>query len=296
MSEPVARVSGKTPSRPRRPRAPRNSAGKAVSYLGLCVWAAFTIFIIGWVILSSLKSNREIFQKALSLPAKLNFDNYGRALGVGNMAKYFLNSVFYTGASVFVLLLVSAPAAYILARFEFRGVKLITTMFVLGMGIPYALVLIPLYKMISSLHLASTSLGLVLVYVSLSIPFCVYILTGFFSSIPKELEEAAIIDGCTDFQVYKRVMRPLAQGGIAAAAIFNGIGIWNEFQLCLVFMTNEARRTLALGLYALQNAMQYTGDWAGLFAGVTIIMIPTVVLYLVLSEKIISGITAGALK
>jgi ABC-type glycerol-3-phosphate transport system permease component len=276
--------------------SPRFSFGRAASYVILGLWAAFTLFVLGWVLLSSLKANRDIFRKALSFPSALHFDNYIRALEAGSLGRYFFNSVIVTAISVLGLLWVSAPAAYVISRFSFRGVRLITTIFVLGMGIPYALVLIPLYKIMSGAGLTSTYPGLVLVYVALSVPFCVYMLTGFFATIPKELEEAAIIDGCSDFQIYSRIMRPLAQSGIVAAAIFNGIGIWNEYQLCLVFMNDESKRTLALGLYSLQNAMEYTGDWAGLFAGAAIIMIPTIFLFLILSEKIISGITAGALK
>jgi ABC-type glycerol-3-phosphate transport system permease component len=148
----------------------------------------------------------------------------------------------------------------------------------------------------SSLSLVNTMQGLIVVYVSLSIPFTVYMLTGFFATLPTELEESAIIDGCSDFQVFRHVMLPLAAPGILTAAIFNFIGLWNEFELALIFINEPSKRPLSLGLYSMKNSMQYTGDWVGLFAGVVIVMVPTIGLYILLSERMITGITMGAVK
>jgi ABC-type glycerol-3-phosphate transport system permease component len=150
--------------------------------------------------------------------------------------------------------------------------------------------------LLTGLRLVNTMPGLILVYVSLSIPFTVFLLTAFFATLPGELEEAALIDGCTSWQSFRHVMLPLAAPGLLTAAIFNGIGLWNEYQLALVFINNPDNRTLSLGLYSMQNAMQYTGDWPALFAGVVIVMVPTVLLFIVLSERMISGITMGAVK
>lgn len=266
------------------------------AYLILSLWSFFTIFVIGWVIISSFKTNAEIFRTVFDLPKVWQFSNYINAWSQGNFALYLRNSVFLTSASVAGLLLISAPAAYVLSRFKFIGRNFLTTTFIAGMGIPYSLVLIPLYVIMSRLGLINNLPGLILIYISLSIPFTVYILTGFFVTLPKELEDAAVIDGCNEFQTFWHVMLPLASPGLLTAGIFNAIGMWNEYQLVLVFMGNEEGRTLALGLYSLQNAMQYTGDWVGLFAGVCIIMVPTIVLYVILSEKMIAGITMGAVK
>lgn len=266
------------------------------AYIVLGLWSLFTIFVITWVIISSFKTNAEIFRSVFSLPKVWQIENYIDAWSQGNFALYLRNSLILTGFSVAGVLLVSAPAAYVLSRYDFIGRNLFTTTFIAGMGIPYSLVLIPLYVFMTQLKLINTLPGMILVYIGLSIPFTVYILTGFFVTLPKELEDAASIDGCNDFQVFTKVMLPLASPGLLTAGIFNAIGMWNEYQLVLVFMGDEKGRTLALGLYSLQNAMQYTGDWVGLFAGVCIIMVPTIILYLVLSEKMISGITMGALK
>lgn len=266
------------------------------AYLILGTWAFFTIFVLGWVLVSSFKSNQEIFKDVFNFPKVWQFVNYVKAWNAAKFALYFKNSLIVTFIAVAGILITSAPAAYVLSRIDFKGRNFISMVFIAGMGIPVSLVLIPLYVMMNKLGLVNTFTGLVIVYVSLSIPFTVYILTGFFGSLPKELEEAAIIDGCTDFEVFWHIMLPLASPGLLTAAIFNGIGLWNEYQLVLVFIGDGAKRTLALGLYSLQSAMQYTGDWVGLFAGVSIVMVPTILLFVVLSEKMISGITMGATK
>ena len=160
----------------------------------------------------------------------------------------------------------------------------------------YPLLFIPLFALLAGLKLINTIPGIILIYVSLSIPFTVYILTGFFSSLPQELEDAAVIDGCNEFDVFRKVMLPLASPGLITAAIFNFIGLWNEFQLALIFIQDPDKRPLSLSLYALKNSMTYSGDWAGLFAGVVIVIVPTVLLFIWLSERMISGITLGSVK
>jgi ABC-type glycerol-3-phosphate transport system permease component len=265
-------------------------------YVVLLAWCGFTLFAIGWIAMSSFKTNRQLFQEPLRLPAQLRFENYHTAWSAVDMSRYLLNSVVVVSVSVFLILAVSAPAAYALSRVKFRGSNTLTTFFTAGMGIPYPLLFIPLFALMRSLDLVHTLSGLSIVFVSLSLPFTIYILTGFFITLPSELEDAAAIDGCSDYQVFWRVMLPLASPGLLTAAIFNFIGLWNEYQLALVFANTEDTRTLSLGLYALRNALQYTGDWASLFAGIVIIMIPTVVIYAILSERMISGVTVGSLK
>lgn len=266
------------------------------AYAILILWSAFTLFAIGWIAMSSLKSTRQLFQEPLALPPEPRFENYDIAWNAVDMSRYFLNSVIVVSISVALILLISAPAAYVLSRIKFRGSNALTTVFTAGMGIPYPLLFIPLFALMLDLHLTNSLPGLILVYVSLSLPFTIYILTGFFITLPSELEDAAVIDGCSDYQVYWKIMLPLASPGMLTAAIFNFIGLWNEYQLALVFANTEKTRTLSLGLYALRNALQYTGDWASLFAGIVIIMVPTIVIYVVLSEKMISGITMGSSK
>jgi raffinose/stachyose/melibiose transport system permease protein len=271
-------------------------ASHAPAYLILGIWSLFTIFIILWVMMSSVKTNKELFTDVWALPTKLHFENYSKALFAVDMEYYFLNSLVVVLTSVLVILILSAPAAYVLSRKKFKGSTWFMLAFIAGIGIPIPLLFIPLFVIMTTLKINNTLLGLGVLFIALSLPFTVFMLSGFFTSLPIELEEAAIIDGASDFQVFFRVMLPLGLPGLITAAIFNFIGLWNEYQLALVFLNDPNKSTLSLGLYSLSNGMEYTGDWVGLMAGVVIVMIPTIILYIILSERMISGITMGAVK
>ncbi|RVT83417.1 carbohydrate ABC transporter permease [Rhodobacteraceae bacterium CCMM004] len=281
--------------------APRRSplmrlGGRILAYSLVWAWAAFTIASMVWVVLSAFKSKREVLRSGFRLPSEANWENFGTAWTVGKLGAYFPNSLILVTVSVVIVLVVSAPAAYVLSRAKFRGRETLTNVFVLGMAIPIPMLFIPVFSVLAWLRLNDSLTGVSLVFVAISIPFTVYLLTGFFSSLPKELESAAILDGCTDFQVFRYVMLPMAGPGLATAGILNFIWLWNEYQLSLVLLNSPDNRTLPLGLYALQNAMQYTNNWPGLFAGVTIIIVPTIIVYAILSERMISGMTMGAVK
>jgi ABC-type glycerol-3-phosphate transport system permease component len=293
-AEPI--ITPPTQSRQRAWDRTKKWASQVPAYLILGFWSLFTIFIILWVMMSSLKTNKELFSNVWALPTKLHFENYVKALFAVDMDYYFLNSLMVVLISVLVILILSAPAAYVLSRKKFRGSTWFMLAFIAGIGIPIPLLFIPLFVILTTFHINNTLLGLGVLFIALSLPFTVFMLSGFFTSLPVELEEAAIIDGASDFQVFFRVMLPLGMPGLITAAIFNFIGLWNEYQLALVFLNDPNKSTLSLGLYTLSNGMEYTGDWVGLMAGVVIVMIPTIILYIILSEKMISGITMGAVK
>jgi ABC-type glycerol-3-phosphate transport system permease component len=267
-----------------------------IIYAFLILWTLFSAFSLVWIILSSVKSNKELYAGVWNLPQSLHLENYVKAWNVVNLKRYFLNSVMITISSIAVLIFLCTPAAYVVSRFKFFGSRFINNMFVVGMGIPYQLLLIPLYRMIIGFKMNDSLLGLGLIYVALSIPFTVFLLSGFIRSLPSELEDSAMIDGCSDIGAFWRIMFPISQPGIITAAIMNFIFLWNEYMLALVFLTNENRRTLSLGLYSIQAAMQFTADWVGLFAAVVIVMLPTVLIYVILSERVMQGITLGAVK
>lgn len=266
------------------------------AYLLIWAWVAFTVTGIGWVVLSAFKSKREVLRSGLKLPNELMWENFFTAWKIGRLGEFFSNSVVLVSVSVLLIICVSTPAAYVLSRAAFRGRESVTNLFVIGMGVPIPMLFIPIFGILALLRLSDSLTGLTIVFVAVSIPFTVYLLTGFFASLPSELENAARMDGCSDFQVFLHVMLPLAGPGVATASILNFIWLWNEYQLSLVILNSPENRTLPLGLYSLQNAMQYTGDWPGLFAGVTIIVIPTILVYAVLSERMIAGVTMGAVK
>ncbi len=272
-------------------------AKRGLSYLVIGGWSALSVFFVLWIILASLKRNRDLFGKPWSIPTDPAWGNYVKTWVSSRFGDYFLNSLIVTSVSVIALLLVSVPAAYVLSRGRFAGRAALSNFFAFGMGVPIPLLFVPLFVIMTTLRLGDSLTGLSLVYVALSIPFSIYVLEGFFASLPSELESAAIIDGCSDFQVFRHVMLPLAGPGIATVAILNFVGLWNEYQLSLVLLNSPENRTLSLGIYSLITSMQYSGgDWAGLFAGVTIVMVPTIILFIILSERMISGITMGGVK
>lgn len=269
--------------------------GKQISYLLLTLWTLLVAWIIGWIIVASLSTTREIFTNKL-LASGLHFETYIKVFINNNVGRYVINSIIYVFSALGIILLVAAPASYVLSRVEFPGKSLLRSMFVAGMGIPSAMLLIPLFSVFLFLKLTGTLAGLILVYIGTSIPFTVFFLTGFFATLPKELEEAARLDGCTDMGVFWRIMLPLAQPGLITVAVFNFMTLWNDYFWALVFANSAELRPLSMGLQAMVQSMRYTGDYAGMFAAVVIVFLPTFILYIFLSEKIISGITAGAVK
>lgn len=263
------------------------------AYVFLIAWSIFTIFGMLWIFMSSFKRTGDLFKNVWAFPVEPFIDNYVKAWSVVKMGSYFGNSVIVVSISIILILFVSAPAAYVLARIRFPGVNFLNLFFIAGMGIPFPLLFIPLFGMLRSVKLVDTLPGLIVIYVALSIPFTVFLLTGFFASLPVEIEESAALDGAGPYRIFFSIMLPLASPGLLTAAIFNFIGLWNEYMLALIFMTTQKKSTVALGLYALQSSMQYTGDWGALFAGVMIVVLPTILLYILLSERMITGITLG---
>ncbi len=264
-------------------------------YLVMFLWLGFTVVLIGWIIIASLSTTGEIFSNKL-LQSGLHFENYLLVLKKYKMGTYFLNSLLYAIAGCAGTVLIGAPAAYVLSRFRFRGKNLINNIFVLCLSIPTVMLILPLFKMAAQFHLAGSRWLLIILYICMNVPFSVFFLAGFFGSLPKALEEAAEIDGCKPAQAFWKIMFPLAQPGIVTLCIFNFINIWNEYFMALIFATEKSMRTVSTGLQAIVQSMTYSGNWAGLFAGVVTVFLPTFILYIFLSNKIIAGVTGGAVK
>ncbi len=264
-------------------------------YLVMFLWLAFTVVLIGWIMIASLSTTGEIFSNKL-LHSGLHFENYMLVLKKYKMSTYFLNSLLYAIAGCAGTVLIGAPAAYVLSRFQFRGKNVINNTFVLCLSIPTVMLILPLFKMAAQLHLAGSRWLLIILYICINVPFSVFFLAGFFGSLPKALEEAAEIDGCKPAQAFWKIMFPLAQPGIVTLCIFNFINIWNEYFMALIFATETSMRTVSTGLQAIVQSMTYSGNWAGLFAGVVTVFLPTFILYIFLSNKIIAGVTGGAVK
>lgn len=264
-------------------------------YLPLVLWLVFTVAMIGWIFLASLGTTSEIYSGNI-LSSGVHFDNYINVMKKHKMAVYFLNSLLYCIVGCTGVILISAPAAYALSRIRFRGKEIVNNVFVIGMSIPSVMLIMPLFKMATSLGLIGSRWTLMILYICVNVPFGVFFLSGFFLTLPKALEEAAEIDGCTPSKAFWKIMFPLAQPGIVTLTIFNFITIWNEYFMALIFANKTELRTVSTGLQAIVQSMKYSGDWAGLFAGVIIVFLPTFLLYVFLSNKIIAGVTGGAVK
>jgi len=265
------------------------------AYLPLALWLLFSIVLFGWVVLASLSTTRDIFSNTL-LASGLQFQNYTGLFEQQDMGRYFLNSIIYTAASVVGISAVAAPAAYILGRAKFRGKGLLHLMFVSAMSIPGILIAIPLFSLFVELKLTGSIGTLVLIYVSTNVPFGVFFLTGFFSSIPKEYEESAAIDGCGPIKTFVRIVLPVAQPGIITLSIFNFLGVWNEYFYALIFANDESTRTLALALQSIVYGFSNTGNYGGIFAACMVVFLPSFIVYMLVSKRIIAGITIGSVK
>lgn len=264
-------------------------------YILLFAWLAFTLILIGWVILASLSTSRNIFSNSL-LESGFHFENYVKTFVKNKVGTYFINSMIYTFSSCFAIVAISAPCAYVLARYTFRGNKLIQNLFVSTLGIPQVMIILPLFSVAASLNLINSRGILTILYTCLYVPFTVFFLMSFFSNLSFSFEEAAAIDGCGPIKTFWVIMLPLAQPGIITVTIFNFITVWNEFFMALIFVNKSSLRPLGVGLYSMIQSMRYTGDWAGMFAAVIVVFLPTLFIYVFLSEKIIAGVTGGAIK
>ncbi len=270
-------------------------------YVIIIAWVIFTFILLGWVLCASLSTTQEIFGAQVGkFPSGLHFENYAKAWGSQNVSRIFTNSLFYSLISCVVLVAVCAPCAYVLSRFKFFGNAAIQSGFVAAMGVPVAMIVLPLFCIIAQLHLVDNGiknrLVLIFLYIGINVPYTTIFLLNFFANLSRSFEEAAEIDGCPPIQIFWKIMFPMAQPGLITVTIFNFINIWNEYFLSLIFANSDKMRPVAVGLYSMINSMKYTGDWSGMFAAVVIVFLPTFLLYIFLSEKIIAGVTAGGVK
>lgn len=268
----------------------------ALRYIPLILWVVFWAAALGWIVLASLSTTKEIFSNKL-LNSGFHFENYINAWKTNNVSNYFANSIAATSVSCALIVVISAPAAYVLAKKTFLGKKLTLNSFVVGMSVPQVMLIIPIYIWFVKADMVGHITTLVILYTTLNIPYTVFFLTSFFATVPSSLAEAALMDGCTETKAMWKIMIPMASPGIITVTIFNFMNIWNEYFIALIFANgNDKIRTLSMGLQNMITSMTYTGDWAGLFASVMIVFLPTFILYLFLSEKIVAGITGGGVK
>jgi len=233
-------------------------------------------------------------------------ENYSYAWTQGHIGQYFMNSLMVAITMVSITTLLGAMAAYVLARRRLAGRGLVHGLIIASISIPGLLIQVPLFLLIKDwgflVHLTyrysfmDSRLGLAVIYTAISLPFTIFVLTGFFRTLPATLGEAAVIDGCGQWRTFTDIYLPLALPGIATTGIFNFLGAWNEFNLGMIFMSNPNFKTLPIGLYELQAATQYSSAWAPMFAGVVLLCLPTFFIFVFLQQRIVAGLTAGGLK
>lgn len=262
----------------------------------LIFWAIMVIFPFLWMIMTSFKTDPEILFSPWNFPDTLQWNNFSRAWNEARIGRYFVNSFIVIIPSLAGTLLVSAMAAYVLARFDFPGRRILYYLFMAGLMFPVFLALVPLFFLVQDLHMTATYRGLILVYIAYSLPFTIFFLTGFFRTLPTEVAEAALVDGASQYRIFFNIMLPMAAPGLIAMGIFNFLGQWNQFLLPLVLMPDENKYVLSQGLAFLAIQQGYQNDYSALFAAMTITMIPTLVVYVLFQRRLESGLTAGALK
>lgn len=279
------------------PFRPKRELALLPGYLLCGAWLIFTVVLVGWVFLASFSTTKEILGGQLfAFKSGFHFENYANAWNSQKVNIFFMNSLIYTIVSCSLIILVSAPAAYALSRFKFRGNMLLQGTLASALGIPVIMIVMPLFSVITQLKLANSRGLIVFLYIAMNVPFTIFFLLSFFQNLSFTFEEAAAIDGCSPMGTFWKIMLPLAQPGIITVTIFNFITIWNEFFMSMLFASKQNVRPIAVGLYNMVKGMQYTNDYGGMFAAVIIVFAPTLLLYVFLSDKIIAGVTGGAIK
>ncbi|HQD51412.1 MAG TPA: carbohydrate ABC transporter permease [Defluviitaleaceae bacterium] len=266
-----------------------------IVYILLFIWAAVQIFPLYWLFTFSLKSNSEIFGgNPLGLPKQWLWENYEKALVTGKVASYFINSVIVTGLTILITVVVSLMASYALTRMRFKLQKPMNAFYMLGLTVPIHSALLPVFIMLRSMKLVNSYIALILPYTAFAIPMAVMIFSGFLSSIPRELEESACLDGCSIYGVFFRIIAPLMKPAVATVAIFTFLQAWNELMFAVVFISDSRYKTLTVGIQSL--AGQYTIDWGVIGAGLVVATIPTLLVYIFMSKKVQDSLVVGALK
>ncbi|HJA67163.1 MAG TPA: carbohydrate ABC transporter permease [Candidatus Mediterraneibacter cottocaccae] len=274
----------------------KKEAALIPGYLIVLLWIVFTAVFLIWILAASFSTTREIMSGAVfKFESGFHWENYVNAWTSSNVSVFFMNSLLYSIVSCVVVILIAAPAAYVLSRYTFLGNKPIKTSLILAMSIPEVMIIMPIYALTAEFHIRGRIL-LIILYICIRVPFTTTYLLNFFASLSRSYEEAAAIDGCTPGKTFWQIMLPLVQPALVTVTIFNFLSVWNEFFMALIFASSADMTPVGVGLLQIVNGMKYSGDYGGLFAAVIIVFLPTFLLYIFLSEKIIAGVTGGGVK
>ena len=272
----------------------KSSTWRVLRFIFLGFFVLISIGPLIWIVMSSFKSNREILSSAFALPTSFSFSGYTAALDIAPIFKFYGNSIFISVVSTVLNVVVVSMAAYVLARHKFRGNTFITLLLSVSLLIPTAALLMPIYRIMTAIGLFDTRLGLILVYAALGLPTSLFIFKSYFQSIPKELEEAAYIDGAGFFRTFFAIVFPLAKPGLATGAILQFLTSWNEFMFALILTKSTEVRTLPLALNYFTS--QFSFNYTAMFAALTMVILPSIIIYILLQEQITSSMVEGSVK
>ena len=263
-------------------------------YLFLALVALVFVYPVVLMVLTAFKPTPEIFRNPFGLPESWSLATFENVWRRANFGLFLRNSLLITGGSALLLLATAAPAAYALARYSFRLRGALFLFFLAGIMIPIRLGILPLYLLIRDLGLMDSPFALILVYAASGMPMSIFLLSVFFRNLPRELEDAARIDGCSEGQIFRRIMLPLVRPGLATVVIVNVVPWWNDFFFPLLFLQTNTWKPIPLGMQIFFG--QHLINWSLVFAGMVLASLPLLIIYLLMSRQFIAGLTAGAVK
>ncbi len=264
-------------------------------YALLIIWFIINVFPLYWMFTFSLKSNSEIFgENVIGLPQNWLWENYEKVLGVHDLTGFFLNSIIVTGITIVLTTIIGMMAAFALSRMVWKGRKVANHMVILGMTMPIHASILPIFLVLSKLKMLDSYQSLIIPYTAFALSVAILIFVGFMQEIPKELDEAACIDGCGVWRIFRHVIFPMMRPSIATVGIFTFIQAWNELMFALIFISKSEFRTLTVGLQTLSGS--YTRDWGPIGASLVLATFPMLLVYAFLSKKIHESVSAGAIK
>lgn len=281
---------------------------KAFIYVVLIALAITIIVPVAWVFMASVKQNSEFYGNPWTLPAGFYWQNFVDAWNTAKMGEYMMNSVFVTALALVLLLLIALPAAYCLSRFKFKGSKFLNTCFMAGLFINVNYIVVPIFLMLrdgdtwlknvtGSGFFLNNLVVLAVVYASTALPFTIYLLSGYFATLPHDYEEAAYIDGAGYGETMWKIIFPMAKPSIVTIILFNFLSFWNEYIISMTLMSSaDGPKTLPVGLLNLMQAQQSAAEYGMMYAGLVIVMLPTLILYICVQSKLTQGMTVGGLK
>ena len=305
-------AAGALAPKPASPTAPQRSAGidrptarptfwtdnrvASISHVALIAWVIVICAPLLWVLMSSFKTTSQIFQSPFALPTSINFDNYVSAWTTASIGTYFVNTVIVVGSALVIVMLLGSMCAYVLARYEFKGSKVIYYLMLAGLTFPIFLAVVPLFQTLRGFGLLNTFPGLIITYVAFALPFTVFFLYAFFKTLPQEIAEAAAIDGAGPWRIFFTIMLPMAKPGMASVAIFNFLGLWNQFLLPIALNTNNGNYVLSQGMASFASQAGYAVNFGALFAAVVITVLPVLATYIVFQRQLQGSVSPGLLK